>query len=360
MPPCASAVRQYRVPVPCTSALNWQETENEHLPMNVLFITSNRLGDAVLSTGLLDHLIRQDADLRVTVACGRVPAPLFREMPGIERVIVLEKRPLAGHWLSLWAQTIGTAWHLVVDLRASAIAWLLIAGSRRVLDTGTSRDSTRRVAQLAAVLGLAEVPVPRIWLGDNQRAEASRLMPSAHPILAVGPTANWGGKQWRPEYFADVIARLTAAGASLNGAHVAVFGAPDERAIAQPVLDSIPPERRVDLVGNEDLLVTAACLEHADLYIGNDSGLMHLAAAMGVPTLGLFGPSREVHYAPWGDHCAFVRTAKSYEEIVGDPAYDYRRHDTWMDTLSVDAVESAAIALWQQTRNATASAGVMR
>ena len=64
---------------------------------------------------------------------------------------------------------------------------------------------------------------------------------------------------------------------------------------------------------------------------------MHLAAAMGVPTLGLFGPSREVHYAPWGDHCAVVRTAKSYEEIVGDPAYDYRRHDTWMDTLSVDA-----------------------
>ena len=328
--------------------------------MNVLFITSNRLGDAVLSTGLLDHLIRQDAELRVTVACGRVPAPLFREMPGIERVIVLEKRPLAGHWLSLWAQTVGTAWHLVIDLRASALAWLLNARSRRILDTSTSRDPTHRVEQLAAVLGLAEAPAPRIWLGDDQRAEASRLMPAGRPTLAVGPTANWGGKQWRPERFVDVIARLTAPGASLDGAHVAVFGAPDERAMAQPLLDAIPPERRVDLVGNDDLLVTAACLEHADLYIGSDSGLMHLAAAMGVPTLGLFGPSREVHYAPWGDHCAVVRTAKSYEEIVGDPAYDYRRHDTWMDTLSVDAVENAAIALWQQTRGAAASTGMMR
>jgi heptosyltransferase-3 len=344
----------------------WQEAFDEHLPMNVLFITSNRLGDAVLSTGLLDHLIRQDAGLRVTVACGAVPASLFREMPGIERIIVLEKRPLAGHWLSLWAQTVGTAWHLIVDLRASAIAWLLKAKSRHVLDTGASRDSTHRVVQLAAVLGLDAalgldgVPPPRIWLGDVQRNEASRLMPAGRPILAVGPTANWGGKQWRPELFADVIALLTAADASLDGADVAVFGAPDERAMAQPVLDSIPPERRVDLVGNDDLLVTAACLEHADLYIGNDSGLMHLAAAMGVPTLGLFGPSREVHYAPWGDHCAFVRTAKSYEEIVGDPAYDYRRHDTWMDTLSVDAVEDAAVVLWQRTRDAAASAGMMR
>lgn len=351
---------QRRVPMPCASAVNWQETVDEHLPMKVLFITSNRLGDAVLSTGLLDHLSRQHAGLRVTVACGRVPAPLFREMPGIERVIVLEKRPLAGHWLSLWDQTVGTAWHLVIDLRASALAWLLNAGSRRVLDTGASRDSTHRVAQLAAVLGLAEAPAPRIWLGDAQRTEASRLMPAGRPILAVGPTANWGGKQWRPEYFADVIARLTAPGASLDGAQVAVFGAPDERAMAQPVLDAIPPERRVDLVGNDDLLVTAACLEHADLYIGNDSGLMHLAAAMGVPTLGLFGPSRDVHYAPWGDHCAVVRTAKSYEEIVSDPAYDYRRHDTWMDTLSVDAVENAATALWQRTRDAAASAEMMR
>lgn len=338
----------------------WQEAVDEHLPMNVLFITSNRLGDAVLSTGLLDHLIRQDAGLRVTVACGAVPAPLFREMPGLERIIVLEKRPLAGHWLALWTQTVGTAWHLVIDLRASAIAWLLKAKSRHILNTGASRDSTHRVAQLAAVLGLDEVPAPRIWLSDDQRTEGSRLMPARRPILAVGPTANWGGKQWRPELFADVIARITGAGARLEGAHVAVFGAPDERAMAQPVLDSIPPDRRVDLVGNDDLLVTAACLEHADLYIGNDSGLMHLAAAMGVPTLGLFGPSREVHYAPWGDHCAFVRTAKSYEEIVGDPAYDYRRHDTWMDTLSADAVEDAAVALWQRTRDAAASAGMMR
>lgn len=323
--------------------------------MKILFITSNRLGDAVLSTGLLDRLVDREPGPRVTVACGSVPAPLFREMPGLERVIVLEKRPLAGHWLDLWTRTVGTAWDLVVDLRASAVSWLLRARSRRVLDTAASRSPTHRVEQLAAVLDLPDPPAPRVWLGEKQRAAASRLVPDDRPVIAVGPTANWGGKRWRPERFAAAAARLTAPGGNLDGARVAVFGAPDERPMAAPVIESIPAERRIDLVGHEDLLVVAACLERADLYIGNDSGLMHLAAAVGAPTLGLFGPSREIHYAPWGGHCAAVRTARSYEEIVGDPAYDHRRHDTWMDTLSVAAVERAASELWARTRDERAA-----
>ena len=325
--------------------------------MNILFITSNRLGDAVLSTGLLDHLIRHEPEIRVTVACGEVAAPLFLATPAVDRIIVLEKRPLAGHWLALWCQAVGTAWDLVIDLRASALSWLLRAKARRMLDTRSSQDSTHRVTQLAAVLGLEYAPAPKIWLGDEQRAQALRILPSGGPILAVGPTANWGGKRWRSEYFAEVVSRLTGPGAVLDGAHVVVFGAADEHAMAEPVLNAIPRERRVDLVGGADLLVTAACLERTALYIGNDSGLMHLAAAVGVPTLGLFGPSREVHYAPWGDHCAVVRTAQSYEEIVGAPEYDYHRHDTWMDTLSVDAAEEAAVSLWQRSHAPAASGG---
>lgn len=328
--------------------------------MNVLFITSNRLGDAVLSTGLLDRLISENSNARVTVACGVVPAPLFRSVPGLERIVVLQKRPLSGHWLALWMRTVGTVWDLVVDLRASAISWALMTKSRCILDTVASRESTHRVVQLAAVLGLDDVPAPRIWLDGARRTEAARLMPADGPVLAVGPTANWGGKQWSPERFSETIARLTAPGAVLAGARVAVFGAPDERAMAQPVLESIPAERCIDLVGAADLLVTAACLERADLYIGNDSGLMHLAAAVGAPTLGLFGPSRDVHYAPWGEHCAVVRTSKSYEEIRSDPSYDYRRHDSWMDTLSVDAVEEAAVSLWQRSHHVAASAETAR
>jgi len=78
------------------------------------------------------------------------------------------------------------------------------------------------------------------------------------------------------------------------------------------------------------------------MFIGNDTGVMHIAAAMGTPTLGLFGPSRPEHYAPWGPRTAVVRTAKSYDELVGAPGYDHRTTDTLMDTLSVDMAEAAA------------------
>src|SRR5919108_642625 len=61
-------------------------------------------------------------------------------------------------------------------------------------------------------------------------------------------------------------------------------------AAAPRVVDSVPAARRIDLAEKLDLLTAAACLGRATLFVGNDSGLMHLAAAMGVPTLGLFGP----------------------------------------------------------------------
>jgi ADP-heptose:LPS heptosyltransferase len=65
-------------------------------------------------------------------------------------------------------------------------------------------------------------------------------------------------------------------------------------------------ERAVDLVGRLELPVVAAVLARSAIFIGNDSGLMHLAAATGTRTLGLFGPSRSAEYAPAGRRAAFV------------------------------------------------------
>ena len=311
--------------------------------MKILFVTANRVGDAVLSTGLLAELVRRHPGARITVACGPAAANLFEAVPNVERVIVLTKRPFARHWLGLWRATVGRAWDLVVDLRASALAWTLAARSRRVLRTSNAPE--HRLVQLARVLSLDAPAAPKIWTTEAHRAAAARLIPAAGPVLAVGPTANWGGKRWRPERFAETARRLTAPHAPLAGAAVAVLGAADERGDAAPVIEAIAEPRRIDLVGRVDLLTATACLRRCALFIGNDSGLMHLAAASGTPTLGLFGPSREVHYAPWGQRTAVVRTAAAYDELVGGPGYDHRRHDTLMDSLGVDAVEAAATAL---------------
>jgi heptosyltransferase-3 len=89
--------------------------------MRILFVTSNRVGDAVLSTGLLDRLIRAHPDARITVVCGRVAEGVFARMPNRERTIILDKRPYGLHWLPLWASTVRTVWDLVVDSRLRAV-----------------------------------------------------------------------------------------------------------------------------------------------------------------------------------------------------------------------------------------------
>jgi ADP-heptose:LPS heptosyltransferase len=311
--------------------------------MRLLFITSTRIGDAVLSTGLLRHLLERHPGARVTVAVGRVSVPLFEALPGLTRTIAIDKRPFKGHWLALWRAAAFRYWDLVVDLRASAIAYLL--PTRRRLVIGPPDYSLHRVEELAALIGLDPPPAPTVWLAPRHEEAARRLVPEGSPVLAVGPTANWAGKQWRAARFAELARLLTDPGGALEGARVAIFAAEHEREQAQPVLDAFLPEQRIDLAGGVDLPTAAACLRRCALYVGNDSGLMHLAAAAGTPTLGLFGPSPDRRYRPWGPHAAFVRTKESFEELLPDPSAAPEVKETLMDGLPVDSAVAAAEAL---------------
>ena len=310
--------------------------------MRILFITSTRIGDVVLSTGLLDHLIRTHPGARIWVACGPGAMGVFRGAPGVERVLPMPKQRRGLHWLALWRQVAAQVWDLVVDLRASAIAWMLIARRRRVLTPASRGAAEHRVIQLGRVLDLDPPPAPRLWPEEIEQATAARLVPAPGVALAVGPTANWGGKAWPAERFVALVERLTGPAGPMAEAPVVVIAGPGEREAALPVLASVALARRVDLIDRVDLATASAVLARCRLYVGNDSGLMHLAAASGVPTLGLFGPSREVHYAPWGPRCASVRGTRTYEDIIGAPGYDYRSHATHMGSLCVDAVDGAA------------------
>lgn len=316
--------------------------------MNILFVTSNRIGDAVLSTGLLSHLVASYPGARITIACGPLPAPLLARAPGVERVIPLMKRRFALHWLALWAACAGRLWDLVVDLRGSGLAWLLAAKARRVLSPDRTGAKVHRVVRLGALFGLETPPAPTLWLAPEDEAAAARLIPPGPPVLALGPTANWLPKVWPAERFAALAHRLAAPDGILPGARFAVFGAADERALALPVIAALPAEQVIDLVGAVPLPVAAACFRRAALYVGNDSGLTHMAAAVGTPTLALFGPSPPYHYAPWGRRAAVAATEIPYERLVGSPDFDHRDTRNLMGSLTVAAAEAAARDLWRR------------
>src|ERR1700757_31864 len=108
--------------------------------MHILFVTATRIGDAVLSPVLLSYLIGRYPKARLTIAAGPVAAPLFEAVPQLEWLQGIQKRRWSAHWLPLYAAVATRRWGLVVDLRGSALAWLLRASERKVMAKGDTSE----------------------------------------------------------------------------------------------------------------------------------------------------------------------------------------------------------------------------
>lgn len=313
--------------------------------MKILFVTSTRIGDTVMTMGLLFHLAEQYPNASFTIACGPLSVPLFRAFPNLEQVIPVWKRPYDLHWVELWMQCVNRHWDLVVDMRSSFLSWCLPTSHRRVYRNRHRRDSLHKVEQHGLVLGLKKPPNPRIWTTAEDRERASELIPQGKPVLAFGPTTSWEGKQWPIPRYVELMKRLIAPDGILSHARIAIFGTTKERRVLQPIIDAIPPEDFLDIIGKGDLLTAAACLKRCNFLIANDTGLMHLAAAAGVPTLGLFGPSLKENYAPWGKCTGVAETAIPAKELIRQIGHT---SGTLMESLTVDAVVAAADELWER------------
>src|SRR5260370_20166477 len=196
--------------------------------MNILFVTATRIGDAVLSTGLLIHLIERYPHARLTIAAGPFAAALFEAVPGLEQIVVVEKRRWSLHWLPFYSAVATRRWDLVVDLRGSALAWMLRAEERKVMAKGDARE--HRVRQLARLFDLDPPPNPQLWTTSHHERAAGALISPGAPVLAIGPAANWPAKQWRAERFFGGASRPTAASRPPPPSRVPALGAPPQRA----------------------------------------------------------------------------------------------------------------------------------
>ena len=114
------------------------------------------------------------------------------------------------------------------------------------------------------------------------------------PIIA--PTANWEAKIWPSNNYAYISKKLMNS-SYLKGGTVVIVGGPGEEAAGENIVSEIGDINPLNLIG-KPILPTAAIFSYSRLYIGNDSGLMHLSAAVGTPTLGLFGPTEDKIYCP--------------------------------------------------------------
>jgi len=314
----------------------------------ILFITATRIGDAVLSSGLIKMLADQIPNARFTIVAGPLAAPLFAHVPGLDRVIVMEKGKGKGHWFKLWRQVRHKKWSLIVDLRGSATA-LFLRRDKRAIWKKLPGEVTHKVVDAARTLKLeGDPPPPHLYITPDVQALADDLLAGDGPILAVGPAANWVGKVWPIERFTQTAARLLDKDGPMAGGRLLILGGPEDTRMVDELRMASARGRTIDLTGKVDLLTAYACLKRARLFIGNDSGLMHIAAAAGAPTLGLFGPSDERRYAPWGDKAVAVRGPRTFDQFLAvDP--DLSQAIRHMSDLPVATVVREAKALLIRT-----------
>ncbi|MBI1686193.1 glycosyltransferase family 9 protein [Caulobacter hibisci] len=320
----------------------------------ILFITATRIGDAVLSSGLIKMLADEIPNARFTIVAGPLAAPLFAHVPGLDRVIVMEKGKGKGHWFKLWNQVRHKKWGLVVDLRGSATA-LFLRREKRAIWKKTPGEIAHKVVETARVLKIDEAPpAPHLYITPDVQALADQMLAprgseQAGPILAMGPAANWIGKVWPIERFTQTAAQLLGPGGKLEGGRLLILGGPEDGRMVEELRMASARGRCIDLTGKVDLLTAYACLKRADLFIGNDSGLMHIAAAAGTPTVGLFGPSDERRYGPWGPLTRAVRGPRDFDQFKAiDP--DLSQAIRHMSDLPVAKVVRAATELLDQAR----------
>lgn len=290
-------------------------------PQRILLLRLERIGDLVMSLDAITDVSQAAPDANVDLVVGSWNRDLARAIPGITRVETVDARWLSrdGGGESLPGllrralQWRSRRYDLAINFEPDIRTNLLLAAAEPAVTAGfesggggalldialrydplaRTSDNHRRLAQAA----LGVVPyreAARLSLPPDARRRAADLLGNARrPIVGIHPSGGRAIKQWDPERFAEVAARL----AREQRATIVVTGTAADRPMVDAVLRAVPPSA-VDLARDLDLLTLAAAIELFDVYVTGDTGPMHVAAAVGTPVVAIFGPSDPLRYAP--------------------------------------------------------------
>jgi heptosyltransferase-2 len=290
--------------------------------MKVLVVAPAWIGDMVMASCLLQRLAGSHPGSEIHVAAPAATAPLAERMPQVARVHVL---PFAHGRLDLGARLRSGRrlarerfdWAIVLPNTWKAALVVAVAGIRRrtgyvgearhlLLNDCRRLDAAalpRMVDRFHALGGEPEPAASWVPVLRADRARAGTLaadfaLPAA-PALALCPGAEYGpAKRWPPAHFAHV-----AQWHLRGGGQVWILGGRGDAAAAAAVRAALTPAERArtfDLTGRTRLLDAVDLLAVADSVVCNDSGLMHVAAALGRPVVGIFGSTTPAFTPPLG------------------------------------------------------------
>lgn len=287
------------------------------LPRRILVIVTRRIGDVLLATPLIRSLKQACPESRIEVLVFEGTQGVLSGNPDIAAVHAIAERPgLLSHlvFLARLLRQYDLALSLVPGDRPTLYAWL--AGKKRIgllLDRADQHwkrrfldqwvaydpDNTHTLRNHLALAGALDIPaladVVVAWRDEDRAAVDALLQGPCGALAVLHPYPKFRYKMWHEEGWISVARWLLD-----NGMRVVLTGSPDpaERAHVDALAAQLP-DTVINAAGRLTLGGTAALIARAQFYVGPDTAITHIAAATGVPTVALFGPTDPVKWGPW-------------------------------------------------------------
>lgn len=291
----------------------------------ILLIRLSSLGDIVLTTPAIRAVRAHFPDAYIAMLVAKQSAEILRENPHLDEIIAfdrLAKNKDTGEMLRIIRHLREQKFTMAIDFQRKVRTGMLMYFSGAAERIGKGRFCTVRVheqnnkhatAHYFDILHAAGIPAEdqrlEIFLSESERLGAAQRFDTAgvnDEQLKVGffPGAGWKLREWMPERFAAIGDKLV----QHFNANVLIFGGQSEAELVQTVanLMNVPA---ILFAGNLQIRQLAACLEKCDLFLTNDTGPMHIAAAVGTSTVSLFGPGNHIRFQPLGTLHQTIRHA---------------------------------------------------
>jgi len=292
----------------------------------ILIVPYMWIGDFVRCHSVVKLLNARFPNRPVDVLATTLCAPLTDYMPGLRRAIVVDlprRRIAVNDQLSLARrlkrEDYGSALVMPRTWKSALAPFLAripertgFFGEGRFLLLNDLRYDERKLPRMVdrcAALALpAGAQLPHEWPTPELKVARTEieswrhqqgLAGQAKPVIALAPGAVGPSKRWPADAYANLARRLTG-----EGFGVWVVGGPDEKSLAAEIVGNTPAR---DLTGT-DLRTAILALAAAAAAVSNDSGLLHIAAALGTPAIGIFGPTSPWHWAPLNPLAATIET----------------------------------------------------
>jgi len=274
--------------------------------VKILFICSNLIGDTILSSGAIKYFIDQNKEAKLTFVVGPTAAPLLKNYNNIENIIIFKKRKFNLHWFDIFQKTYNVKWDIVVDFRSSVISYLLRNNKKYIFK---KNHNIHHIEQLNSSFGFncSNLLIPT---SDDEKNKADEDLDSSFKHIVIFPGGNWDPKLWSADNFNVTMKLLLEKFHKIK--FILVGSLKEKNKFYNELIKGIKEDLIIDLFGF-NLTLTSAYMKKSDMFIGNDSGLMHLAVANKLRVISLFGPTDDNVYGPYGEGNIVVRTSESLE-----------------------------------------------